>query len=186
MNWQKWLPWNWFKKEEEEARVPVIQGPVSTEHALAHPPFNEFHREFERLWNGMLSTMFPGMRFPAFPIGSTSMAGLLRPTLDLSVTDDAYQATLEVPGVDPHDIKVEVRQGNVFITGEKKQEQEVRERDHYRIERSYGQFRRVLTLPEDANAEKIEARCRNGVLTVTIPRVRLPESSARLIEVKAG
>ncbi|RCK77974.1 MAG: Heat shock protein, Hsp20 family [Candidatus Ozemobacter sibiricus] len=186
MNWQKLLPWNWFKKEEEEARVPVAQVPMTTENAMVPFPFHEFHREFDRLWNSMLQSMFPGLRFPALPMGSTTMAGFLRPTLDLSVTDAAYQATLEVPGVDPHDIKVEVRQGNLYITGEKKQEQETRDRDHYRIERAYGQFRRVLTLPEDADAEKIEARCRNGVLTVTIPRVKLPESSARLIEVKAG
>jgi HSP20 family protein len=183
MDWKKLAPWNWFKKEEEEGmNVPATR--VPTEHATHY--LEELQQEIDRVFNSFFRDWPLKMQFPSFKRSFKNEMGLIRPTLDLSAKDNAYLATLELPGVDPKDVKIELRKNNLFITGEKKQEEEHKERDHYRIERSYGMFRRVLTLPEDVNTDDISASYKNGVMTITIPRKAIPDSERRQIEVKAG
>ncbi len=184
MDWKKLAPWNWFKKEEEEGtRVPVVR---DSDRSSLQNPLIELQREMDRVFNAFFRD-WPLRSFPSL-LGSPLSGewGLLRPTLDLSATEKSYTATIEIPGVDPKDVKVELRQNNLFITGEKKQEQEHKERDHYHLERSYGMFRRVLTLPEDVNCDGISATYKNGVMTITLPRKALPPSEQRQIEVKSA
>ena len=97
---------------------------------------------------------------------------LLRPSVDIHEGDKAYRISVEVPGVEEDDLKLEVDGHQLVVSGEKLQESsEGEEGDKaYRVERRYGQFRRVLNLPDDALVDDISARFRNGVLTVTVPR----------------
>jgi HSP20 family protein len=104
--------------------------------------------------------------------------------LDLGATDKAYTATVEVPGVDEKDVKVEMVNDTLTIRGEKKQEKEEKDKNYYRMERSYGSFQRVLSLPEDADQEGVSATFKNGVLTVTMPRKAAPAAHVRQIEIQ--
>jgi HSP20 family protein len=188
MNVKKWIPWNWFKKEEEEATTTVpVQRPSAHEPGLSlGNSLAQFHREFDRLFD----QAFRGFdRFPSSwsrPLLPHMNGSVLKPTLDLSATDKEYAITLEIPGVDEKDVRLEIVDDTLTIQGEKKQENEQKSKDFYRMERSYGSFRRVLSLPQDADQEHVKATFMKGVLTVTLPRRALPKSDVKQIEVKSA
>ena len=96
------------------------------------------------------------------------------PRVDFCEEDDRYLLTAELPGVDKKDISISANGSSLTIKGEKRDEQhdegETNGRHFYRHERSFGRFLRALPIPDDADAEKIAASFRDGVLTVEIPR----------------
>jgi HSP20 family protein len=77
---------------------------------------------------------------------------------------------VEVPGVDEKDIELTIADGTLLIRGEKRYEKEDHDKQYHRVERSYGAFQRMLSLPTDADESKIAAKFKNGVLTVTIAK----------------
>jgi HSP20 family protein len=85
-----------------------------------------------------------------------------------------------VPGCKAEDVDIAVHGNTLSITGEKKQEQEKKEKGYYHIERSYGSFRRELTLPADVETDKVEAVCKDGVLSIKLPKAE----KAKAIKVK--
>ena len=186
MDFKKLVPWNWFKKEEEQsgATVPVRH---LNHHApadrLIHPMAQmqrEMDRMFEQFFNGF--GMAPSRREGFFPGSLTG--GLLKPTLDIGATEKEYTISIEVPGVAQEDVKIEVVNNTLTIRGEKKQEKEEKEKNFYRMERSYGAFQRLLSLPEDADQDKINATFKNGVLTLTMPRKAVSQEAVKHIEIK--
>lgn len=188
MDIKKLNPWNWFKKEEETSNgiVPVKRTDdrqaypeVNYRHPLAH-----LHREMDRLFEDT----FRGFGLSPFRsdlLSSRETGGFLKPQVDVGATDREYTISVEVPGVDEKDVKVEIADNTLTIRGEKKHEQEEKEKNYYRMERSYGSFQRVLTLPGDADQEKIKANFKKGVLTVTLPRKSLPKADVKNIEIKS-
>jgi HSP20 family protein len=76
----------------------------------------------------------------------------------------------EVPGCKTEDIEVTVSGNVLTIRGEKKEEQEKRDKGYYHVERSFGSFRRDLNLAGDVDTSKIEAVCKDGILTITVPK----------------
>jgi HSP20 family protein len=93
------------------------------------------------------------------------------PRLDLSETEQHYQVKVDLPGLKPEEVKVEVRGAELWITGERKEEKEETGKTFHRVERRSGEFRRILPLPTEVREEAIEAKVENGVLTVTVPKV---------------
>ena len=83
-------------------------------------------------------------------------------------------------------MQIEIDGDTMIIKGEKRQENEEKNKDFYRIERSYGSFRRVLNLPGDADVDKIESNHKDGVLTINIPKKTLPKSDTKKIEIKSN
>ena len=99
------------------------------------------------------------------------LKGFMRtPTVDMSETDKGYEITAELPGMDEKDLEVNVTDDVLTIEGNKREEREEKKKDYYVQERRYGEFRRSLRLPQDADAEKISASFEKGVLSVDIPR----------------
>ena len=94
------------------------------------------------------------------------------PKADISEAENAWTVHADLPGVKKEDIKLEVHKGVLEISGVRSSE--VKEGDEkskaYRVERSFGSFKRFWTLPENANEDAIDARLENGVLDVTIPK----------------
>ncbi len=86
----------------------------------------------------------------------------------------------------PNDIRVDITSDTLTIRGEKKQEKEEKDRHYYRLERSYGNFQRILTLPEDVDRENISASFKNGILQVHIPRKSVSEAKTRQIEIQSS
>ena len=90
------------------------------------------------------------------------------PTTELNDKGDHYELAIELPGLEDKDINIEIADGDLKVSGEKRQETEEKTCDCLISERSYGKFQRRLSLPADADADKIEAKYRHGVLKVTI------------------
>jgi HSP20 family protein len=93
------------------------------------------------------------------------------PALDVVESSDAYHIDVEVPGLRPEDIDVTVDQGMLTVQGERRSEQETRDRQYHRIERRYGVFRRSITLPSHVDADRVDATYDNGVLRLTVPKI---------------
>jgi len=186
MDVKKLAPWNWFKKEEEEggAHVPVKRSDSQATYPESAElnPIIRLHREMDRLFTdafrGFGLSPFRSELFTPFPA-----SGLLKPQVDIGASDKDYTITVEVPGVDEKDVKVEIANNTMTIRGEKKQEKEEKEKDFYRIERSYGSFKRVLSLPEDVNQDDVKASFKNGVLTIKMPRKALPKTDVKQIAI---
>ena len=103
------------------------------------------------------------------------------PPMDLVEAEDHFVLKADLPGLSDGDVKIEVVDDTLMISGERKAEQERKERGWYRIERSFGSFSRSLTLPEGVDAEGIKAEFHNGVLEVSIPKPE--ERKPRRIEI---
>ena len=188
MRIKKWIPWNWFKKEEEDGgtSVPVQRSSTDDQLPAISGSLSRFHQEIDRLFY----QAFRGFDMSPFgfnrQLGSIMSDGMLKPTLDLGATDQAYTISVEVPGVDEKDVKVEIANDTLTIRGEKKQETEEKDKNYYRMERSYGSFQRVLSLPEDADQEGVAATFKNGVLTVSMPRKAAPQAHVKQIEIQSA
>jgi len=92
------------------------------------------------------------------------------PALDIAESDNEFIVKAEIPGCKPEDIDISVHGNVLTIKGEKKQEEEKKEKGYYHVERSYGSFRRDLTLAAEVDTAKIQAECRDGVITITLPK----------------
>jgi HSP20 family protein len=108
-------------------------------------------------------------------------SGVLTLPLDLTETDDAYQLTIEVPGVKKEDLTIECSEHVITIRGEKKFQRDPERERAYRTERRYGVVARSVQLPDDADLERIEAAFEDGVLRVRVEKK--PESKPRRIEI---
>ena len=122
MDIKRWVPWNWFKKEQEEAgrtvplkRPGALKPTVGQRHPLA-----SFHREFDRLFDDLLqgSGRSPlGFDLRSWP---TVTGDMLKPTMDISSAEKEYTLTVEVPGVKEDDVQLELADDTLTIRGEKK------------------------------------------------------------------
>jgi HSP20 family protein len=108
---------------------------------------------------------------------------MLAPPIDLSETDTAIQARLDLPGVDSKEIDIQVSGNQLTIAGERKEEKEEKGELFHRIERRCGRFSRSVTLPCNVDEDKIDATYRDGVLNITLPKTEA--AKAKRIEVKA-
>ena len=113
-------------------------------------------------------------------LGTSNYEYKLWPAIDVAENEDAVVVNAEVPGCKAEDIEISVQGKILTISGEKKQEQEKKEKGYYHVERSYGSFRRELNLSSDVDPDKIDAVCKEGVLTLTLPKVE----KAKPIKVK--
>ncbi|MDR0747577.1 MAG: Hsp20/alpha crystallin family protein [Helicobacteraceae bacterium] len=94
------------------------------------------------------------------------------PAVNTRENNDAYLIQIDLPGVDKDAITVDLKEKVLSISGERKFEEEVKEEDFYRLESRYGRFERRFSLPDNTDPEKIEAAYKNGVLTLTLPKVQ--------------
>ncbi len=106
------------------------------------------------------------------------------PAVDISETNKEIVVNAEVPGIDPKDIDISLTGRLLTIKGERKQEQEEKDKNYHRIECRYGSFSRSLELPADVDAGKVKATYRDGVLKLNLPKAK--EQSVKKIEIKTS
>lgn len=178
-------PWNWFKKEhEQEKSLPVRQAPRGGQ--VSPTPLDLFHTEFDR----MVESMFSGFGMPSprsFFDGHDTLLehASIKPKVDVYGTDKEYVIEVDLPGLDEKDLSIDLKDDMLILSAEKKHEEKVEDKGYYRMERSYGSFRRVLNIPDDADAEKISAKLNKGVLCITMPRTKNIESSSRKVAIES-
>ncbi len=108
-----------------------------------------------------------------------------QPSCDIKETMDHYLVSFDMPGVKKEDIKIELQNNQLVISGERQYEMKVEDGEaSLRHERAYGKFERAFALPTTVNAEKIEAHYENGVLNVALPKAEA--AKARTIQVQRG
>ena len=93
------------------------------------------------------------------------------PLTDVVETEKGFEVSVDLPGFKPEEFSVELREGSLWIAGEKKEEKEEKGKTYHRIERRRGEFRRVIPLGRNVDPEKIVAEYKEGVLKVTVPKV---------------
>jgi len=142
---------------------------------------DSLHRSIDRLfadaWNGNVA---PSLLSEAWTTGK------IAPSLDVVDDEKAFRVSVELPGMTDKDVSVTVEDRTLTIRGEKKEEKEKKDKDVFRRERAYGSFRRTIELPGDVDAAKIEARFKDGVLTIDLPKTKEAQERVKQIPVKAA
>lgn len=133
--------------------------------------------EMNRLFNTFFDSPTPG---------GNGGAALRRwiPAMDVVETEGGYVLRADLPGMSESDVKVELDDNVLTISGERKSEHEQRSQGYYRVERASGSFSRSLTLPEGVDADDIQASFDNGVLEVQIPKPE--QSKPRKVQISVG
>lgn len=137
-------------------------------HHPAGGTMREFHRELEKMFNGMLT---PRETAEALPT-----------PMEIFENAEAYLVRVELPGLVESDLDVTFQDGTLSIRGEKKPAEDSREWTCHRRERRYGVVHRVATVPTPVAADSITAEMSQGVLTVTLPKRE--EAKPKSIKVK--
>lgn len=106
------------------------------------------------------------------------------PAVDITEDEKEWQVKTDLPEVKKEDVKVTVENGVLTITGERKFEKEEKTKKYHRVERSYGNFLRSFTLPDDADGSKVSAEFKDGVLKVCLPKNE--KAKPKTIEVKVS
>jgi HSP20 family protein len=104
------------------------------------------------------------------------------PAVDIVESKKDYLITAELPDVPKENVKVAVENGVLTLSGERKYEHEEKDETALRVERSYGSFTRSFAVPEDADAAKIEAEYKNGLLKVRLPKSE--QAKPKAVEIK--
>jgi HSP20 family protein len=157
------LPW---RRENRNAIQQKDEDPIYNLQTEMNRLFDEFFTE--PFGTGLL-------RMPGFTGGN------FVPRVDMSETDQEIKVVAEIPGLDEKDIQLSLNNNILTISGQKESESEEKNRQYHRIERSFGSFRRDISLPADVNDENIDASFKNGVLTIVMEKK--PESQGKRIRV---
>ncbi len=110
----------------------------------------------------------------------------LNTRLDVTEDEKAFHVKIELPGMDQKDVDITLSDGLLTIRGDKKQEEEEKDKDFYRSERTFGSFRRTLTIPVEVDESKIEASFKKGVLSIELPKTDEAQKKVKHITVKAA
>jgi len=142
-------------------------------------PFAEI-RELEKRLLG-------AMNMPATATeGDKEVVNAFVPAVNTREDENAYIVEIDIPGVKKEDIKVNIdpEKRTLTISGERKFKEEVKKEDYYKIESSYGKFMRTFSLPENVDTDNIDAKTEEGVLHITLPKVKQEEKEVKEIPVK--
>ena len=136
-------------------------------------PILSFQKEMDRLFRDF---------FEVEPFGQRLLSTF--PEIDVKETEKEMRVSAELPGMEEKDVEVLLDSDSLTIRGEKKHEEEEKGESYYRSERRYGSFCRVIPLTSEVESDKVEAKFKNGVLTVTIPKTEKARADLKKIPIK--
>ncbi|MHC1592410.1 MAG: Hsp20/alpha crystallin family protein [Candidatus Helarchaeales archaeon] len=140
---------------------------------VRYSPFQSIIDRFFSDWDDWLS--WPKMEFPE----------IRTPLMDIKEDKDKYILKMDLPGIDKKDVKIEIEKDRIFeIRAEYKTEEEEKDEGYLRRERSQRSYFRRFMLPQEVEADKVQAKLENGVLTVTIPKKAPVEEPKKVVEIK--
>lgn len=142
--------------------------------------FSALHREIDKVFSDFHSQD----RWPFDALQPNN--GKLAPRMNVSETEDTVEVSAELPGVEEGDIDVSLRDDLLTVKAEKKSETEKEEKDYRMVERTYGSYERALRLPCQVMGDKVDAKFKNGVLTVKLPKSPEVTAKTQKIAIKAG
>ncbi len=160
------VPWGSHSREVQSGEA---EHPVSSLQQELNRVFDEFWTRFDRPFDEASGFAAPGMA-----------------ASDVVETDDSVEVSVELPGLDDKDLEVTLSGDTLTIKGEKKVERQDEKKGFYLSERSYGSVFRAIPLPPGVDMDKAEAKFKNGVLTVTLPKSAEAASRSKKVEVTAA
>ncbi|MEX1327067.1 MAG: Hsp20/alpha crystallin family protein [Desulfobacterales bacterium] len=117
-----------------------------------------------------INRLFNEPYWPASRIDDDTGMGIRNPVVDLYEKDDHFVIKAELPGVTKKDITIDLKDRVLTLSGERSYENNVKEENYYRRERSYGKFQRAFTLPADVDSDRIKAEFNDGLLQIEVPK----------------
>jgi HSP20 family protein len=143
--------------------------------ALLRQMTSELDRAFEA---------WPSLRWPAFGAFATPESVAWSPKIDVFERDNRLVTRVDLPGMKKEEVSVEVTDGHLALSGERKRETEEKKDNFYRSEREYGSFYRSVPLPEGVKLEDVKATFSEGVLEVSVPLPAKPEANVRKVQIE--
>jgi len=185
MDLQKWNPFKFLRKEDEQPDTPASsKSTASSPSALGWPDVSRLMSlDPWRMFGEFYHDPFSGFGALDRWFGDFTPARF-QPRIDVVDDGEALRVTAELPGVAREDLHTTIENGALVLRGEKKLDKSSEENGCYRLERGYGAFMRTIPLPEDVDAERVDAKFENGVLTLRMAKTGASRSSARKIEIK--
>lgn len=181
----------WLRRGRNPAATSLTNHPGSTTGSLigGDDPFVRMHETMDQLFDSLINggTSWSVDR----ALGDQSgMLNMMTPHLDIAEKDDAYELSVELPGVEPDNVELSADEDMLTIRAEKQRKKESKDDENvrfHRVERVAGRFERSLSLPVDADTDNISAEFRNGVLEISVPRRKDVESTrGRRIDIKSS
>ena len=160
------------KKETAVARRAAPRDPF----ALLRDMTSELDRVFDE-------TSWPTFRWPFQRTKGLFDEAMFTPAIDVFEKDNRLVTRVDLPGLKKDEVKVEVVDGQLAISGERKSEVEEKKEDFYRCERHYGTFYRAVPLPADVKLDDVKATFADGVLEVSVPLPVKAKAETRTIEI---
>lgn len=148
-----------------------------------HEPFGVLRQMTSELDRMFDEPFWGSFRWPARLAG---LRGGWSPEIDVFEKDNRLITKIDLPGMKKEDVKVEVTDGHLTISGERTSEAEEKKENYFRCEREYGSFYRAVPLPEGVKIEDVKASFTDGVLEVSIPLPAKPESKVRTVQITEG
>ena len=152
--------------------------------APVRDPFTLLRQMTSELDRVFAESEWPAFRWPSLRTRPALEATTWFPEVDVFEKDGRLVTKIDLPGLKKEDVKVEVTDGRLAISGERKTETEEKKEHFYRCEREYGSFYRAVPLPEGAKLEDVKATFADGVLEVSIPLPAKPEAKVRKVEIQ--
>ena len=137
--------------------------------------------EFDRMFK---TSAWPSFRWPMLRARPASDVAAWFPEIDVFEKNNRLVTKIDLPGLKKEDVKVEVTDGHLAISGERKTEAEEKKGNVYRCEREYGSFYRSIPLPDGVKLEDVHATFADGVLEVSIPLPAKPDAKVRQVEIQ--
>jgi HSP20 family protein len=169
MNVKDLIPWS-----HTENKTPALSRDAD--------PFMALHREVNRLFDDVFRD-FDQFGMGRFPSLASSRSNWRWPNVEVSETDKEIRVTAELPGLEEKDFEVTLDDDVLTLRGEKRSESEDKGRQC--SERFYGQFERRIPLGTEVEEDKVEARFKNGVLTITMPKTERALSKTKRIAINS-
>jgi len=155
-----------------------------TRPGAARDPFTLMRQMTAELDRMFEESAWPTFRWPSLAARPEPETAAWFPEIDVFEKDNRLVTRIDLPGVKKEDVKVEVTDGRLAISGERKSEAEEKKEHFYRCERNYGSFYRAVPLPEGVKLDDVKATFSDGVLEVSIPLPAKPEAKVRKVEIQ--
>ncbi len=143
-------------------------------------PFEDLSSDMEKFFDSVLGRTVGTMLRSNAGNGNDKFV----PTLDVAETPESYEVSVDIPGVKPEDVKLEVHDGQLTVSGKRENVVEKKDKNYHRVERSSGSFYRSIALPNEIDNEKVEASYDKGVLHIKLPKSA--KTQPKKIEIRTG
>ncbi len=171
MTLKKLIPWNKDKKEKDKE----TQLEVKEKYISPRDYFMDIQRRFDEIFEEF-----------AFNFGFPSLSeSKFYPKIDVREDERNLVIYAEVPGLDEKNLDISITKDSLILSGEKKTEYEDKSPNYYKKEISYGNFKRIIPLPVEVDESKAEAKYKNGVISILIPKLHKEEKKVKKIPIKS-